>query len=158
MSKTQSRKSRSSLTRSLTIRLTPETYAQLVQRAGSQRNVSDVIRTAIRRHLDRQADVHSSQAYFTRTFQERLDQVDDEQALTHWYQLILLVLEAQIGAALLNILNDLEPSDADFITGPSLVDTAVEVIARGGGEPVRRKLDEAITARIQRASRRGGAE
>lgn len=156
MGKKQASVSRGTLSKNQTLRLTPEMHAHLAQIAGGKRNISDVIRTAIRRYLDEHEEVRTNRAHFTRSFRERIDRIDDEQALTHWYLTILIVLLAQIGAALLNRLPDTRPRDAAHIAGPTLLDNAVAVITQGGGEPIRQQMDEAIVAHTDQQNRSRG--
>lgn len=153
MSKKQGSASRGALSKNQTLRLTPEMHAHLVQIAGGERAISDVIRAAIRRYLDEHDEVRTNKAHFTRSFRERIDRIDDEQALTHWYLTILIILLAQIGAAMLNRLPDTRPPGAVHVAGPALLDNAVAVIDQGGGEPIRQQMDDVIIARIDRLNR-----
>ncbi|MDX1990986.1 MAG: hypothetical protein SF029_01270 [bacterium] len=57
---------------------------------------ADLIREAVRRYLDEQEQIASSRRHFTRTFQERLDQL--EAALTFHLNVLLFLLTADDSA------------------------------------------------------------
>ena len=138
--------------KSLRLRVTNGMYARLVQLAGGERQVSALVREAIRLYLDDQEDVRASRAHFTRSFRARLDQVDATHVLLRAYLTLLVVLVGQVGAAILNRLRQsgsagLHGSDAADpagISGPALVASALTVLERGGGQEVERQLARAV--------------
>ncbi len=131
--------------KSLRLRVTNGMYVRLVQLAGGERQVSALVREAIRLYLDDQEDVRASRAHFTRSFRARLDQVDATHALLRAYLTLLVVLVGQVGAAILNRLHGYNPSDPARISGPALVANALTVVERGGGQEVERQLERAAS-------------
>ncbi len=76
-----------------TITMTPQLQARLRQVAETgPRDITeaDLIRQAIREFLDRQEDIVGSRAHFRKTFQERIDTLDD--ALTFRLDVLLALL------------------------------------------------------------------
>ncbi|MHB8626805.1 MAG: hypothetical protein ACYDBJ_07170 [Aggregatilineales bacterium] len=73
------------LTIQRTIYMTPEMWgylAQLAKKRGRDCNENVLIREAVRNLIDSQADVLSSRRHFQKSFQERIDQLE-EQLLKH---------------------------------------------------------------------------
>ncbi len=63
------------------VAMTPEMRARLQQQLDKEtRDVTeaDLIREAVREYLDRQEDVTGSRAHFRKTFQTRIDTLDDD--------------------------------------------------------------------------------
>lgn len=75
------------------VAMTPELRARLQQildKQGKEVTEADLIRQAIREYLDRQEDVVGSRAHFRKTFQARIDTLDD--ALTFRLDVLLALL------------------------------------------------------------------
>ena len=91
------------------IRMTPETHdllAQLVAKHGREVKEVDLIRDAIRRYLDEQADVVGSRRHFQKSLQGRLDHL--ETALTFQMNVLIYLLAA--------VLNDERAIDEAIVT------------------------------------------
>ncbi len=77
------------------ISMTPEMHdllAQLVAKRGREVKEVDLIREAIRRYLDAEADVVGSRRHFQRTLQARLDRL--ENTLTFQMHILIYLLAA----------------------------------------------------------------
>src|SRR5512145_1576463 len=106
------------------ITMTPQLRArlhQLLAKQGKEVTEADLIRQAIREFLDRQEDLTGSRAHFRKTFQARIDTLDD--ALTFRLD-ALLALVAHGLAVMLPVFTE-QP-----ITAVELIQAAIVAAAR----------------------------
>ncbi len=106
------------------VAMTPQLRArlqQLLARQGKDVTEADLIRQAIREFLDRQEDITGSRAHFRKTFQERIDTLDE----TLTFRLdVLLALVAHGLAVMLPVFTE-QP-----ITAAELIQAALVAAAR----------------------------
>ncbi len=106
------------------VAMTPQLRArlqQLLDKQGKEVTEADLIRQAIREFLDRQEDISGSRAHFRKTFQARIDMLDD--ALTFRLD-VLLALVAHGLAVMLPVFSE-QP-----ITAAELLQAAIVAAAR----------------------------
>jgi Arc/MetJ-type ribon-helix-helix transcriptional regulator len=106
------------------IAMTPQLRArlqQLLAKQGKDVTEADLIRQAIREFLDRQEDIIGSRAHFNKSFQSRMDTV--EETLTFHLD-VLLALVAHGLAVMLPVFTE-QP-----ITAAELVQAAIVAAAR----------------------------
>jgi Arc/MetJ-type ribon-helix-helix transcriptional regulator len=106
------------------VAMTPQLRArlqQLLARQGKDVTEADLIRQAIREFLDRQEDITGSRAHFRKTFQTRIDTLED--ALTFRLD-ALLALVAHGLAVMLPVFTE-QP-----ITSAELIQAAIVAAAR----------------------------
>jgi Arc/MetJ-type ribon-helix-helix transcriptional regulator len=106
------------------VAMTPQLRArlqQLLDRQGKDVTEADLIRQAIREFLDRQEDISGSRAHFRKTFQTRIDAL--EEGLTFRLD-VLLALVAHGLAVMLPVFTE-QP-----ITAAELIQAAIVAAAR----------------------------
>ncbi len=116
------------------VAMTPHLRArlqQLLAKQGKDVTEADLIRQAIREFLDRQEDISGSRAHFRKTFQARIDTLDD--ALTFRLD-VLLALVAHGLAVMLPVFTE-QP-----ITAAELIQAAIVAAARDA-ETLQQQID-----------------
>ena len=130
-------------TRHVTVRMTAAMFANLKRLSGSNRQMADVIREAIRQYLDDQGELTGSRRYFTGRFRDEVHALRRELA---WHQTLNTILMAEMFSFLTINLFDLDEKAAETFTPSGILKIAEERMVDSGGR-VRTRVEQATSGR-----------
>jgi len=118
------------LTVQRTVYMTPEMWdylSQIAQKRGRDCNENVLIREAVRNFIDSQADVLSSRRHFQKSFQERLDQLEEGlcNAQARDTQTLLFYLHVQVQLVALSLAHIVSALTRKEISAQQLIQRAV---------------------------------
>ncbi len=123
----------------VTVRMTSAMYANLMRLSGTDRQVAEVIREAIRQYLDNQGEIAGSRRYFTGRFREEVRALRRELA---WHQTLNTILMAEMFSVLTVNLIDMDEETAKNFSASSILKIAEERMVEAGWK-VRLRIDSA---------------
>ena len=127
-------------TRHVTVRMTAAMFANLKRLSGSNRQMADVIREAIRQYLDDQGELTGSRRYFTGRFRDEVHALRRELS---WHLSLITILLAEMFSLLIVNLLDLDAETAEKFSASAILKIAEERLVESGWK-VRLRVGSAI--------------
>jgi hypothetical protein len=123
----------------VTVRMTSAMYANLMRLSGTNRQMADVIREAIRQYLDNQGEIAGSRRYFTGRFREEVRALRRELS---WHQTLNTILLAEMFSLLIINLIDMDDKMAQQFSASGILKIAEERLVESGWK-VRLRIEAA---------------
>jgi hypothetical protein len=126
--------------KTVTVRMTAALYANLKRIAGTDRQIAEVVREAIRAYIDDQGEVTGSRRYFTGRFRDEVRLLRHE---VRWHLSLITILLAEMFSILIVNSLDLDEDTARTFSASNILKIAEERLVESGWR-VRLRVDNAI--------------
>ena len=119
--------------------MTTAMYANLRNLAGDDKQIAEVIRTAIREYLDNKGEIVGSRRYFTGRFRDEVHALRRELS---WHQTLNTILTAEMLSILIRNTVEMDEEAAKTFSPSSILKIAEERLVESGWK-VRMRIDAA---------------
>lgn len=119
--------------------MTTAMYANLRRLAGNDKEIAEVIRTAIREYLDDKGQITGSRRYFTGVFRDEVRLLRRELS---WHLTLITLLLAEMLSILIRNSLDMDEQSAKAFSASSILKIAEERLVESGWK-VRMRIDAA---------------
>lgn len=121
--------------------MTGAMYANLKRLAGTKRQVADVIREALREHLDNQGEIAGSRRYFSGRFRDEVHALRSELS---WHQTLNTILMVEMYSVLIQNLIEMDEKTKESFTPSAILRHAEQRLVESGYR-VRARIEAATT-------------